>query len=112
MRNDGLDPIGFAANARTLILEQPRNYTAFGAYWFLVKALLRRVYEPAEIPLLGVYEDPSVIDRMPKGLGLADLLQLAGEEYAVNRSLGTPPDKLEDPRDGEFFTLSDPDMGG
>lgn len=112
LENEGPLPLEFAANARAVILQQPRNYTAFGAYWYLVKALLKRVYEPAEIPLLGDYEDPSVIDRMPKGLGLQALLWLASEEYADNQRLGTPPNRLEDPEDGEFFTLSDPDMGG
>jgi len=112
LRNAGLDPMEFAANARKLILEQPRNYTAFGAYWFLVKALLKRVYEPAEIPLLGDYEDPTVIERMPKGLPLSMLLEFAAREYADNMAFGTPADRLEDPEDDEFFTLSDPDMGG
>ncbi|HKT52847.1 MAG TPA: hypothetical protein VJP88_00230 [Caulobacteraceae bacterium] len=110
--NQGLDPYAFAANARTLILEQPRNYAAFGAYWFLVKALLKKVYPSAEVPLLGDYVDQSVVDRMPKGLVLSELLELAGEEYAANMRLGTPTTRLEDPEDGEFFTLSDPDMGG
>lgn len=110
--NEGLDPMAFAANARTLILQEPRNYVAWGAYWFLVKALLRKVYPPAELPMLGDYVDQSVVDRMPKGLGLPDLLELAAEEYAANRRLGTPATRLEDPEDDEFFTLSDPDMGG
>lgn len=107
----GLDPMTFAANARTLILQNPRNYLAFGVYWFLVKALLKKVYPQAELPLLGDYVDESVIERMPKGLGLNELLELASAEYAANMGLGTPQHRLEDP-DGEFFTLADPDMGG
>lgn len=110
--NQGLDPHAFAANARTLILQQPQNYRAFGCYWFLVKALLRKVYPAAEIPLLGDYVDQSVVERMPKGLAVSELLALASEEYAANMRLGTPPNRLEDPEDGEFFVLSDPDMGG
>lgn len=107
--NIGLDVHGFAANARQLILERPSNYRAFGVYWFLVKALLKKLYPPAEMPLLGDFEDQSVIDRMPKGLGLTELLSLASEEYAANMGLGTPRHRLEDP-DGEFFILSDPDL--
>lgn len=109
--DEGADPHAFAANARALLIENPANYRAFGVYWFLVKALLKRIYPSAEMPILGDYVDPSVIERMPKGLTLGELLAAAGEEYGANSSLGTPADRLEDP-DGEFFTLADPDMGG
>jgi hypothetical protein len=105
------DPRTFAANARTLLLEKPQNYHAFGVFWFLVKALLKRIYPPAEMPLLGDYVDPTVVERMPKGLSLGELLSLAGEEYAANASLGTPSHSLEDP-DGEVFVLFDPDVEG
>lgn len=108
--NEGLVPTEFAANARALILENPRNYLAFGVYWFLVKALLRKVYPQAEIPMLSDYVDESVVERMPKGLTLTELLERASEEYATNQRLGTPASLLEDD-DGETFTLSDPDMG-
>lgn len=104
-------PAEFAANARTLLLENPRNYLAFGVYWFLVKALLKRIYPPAELPMLGDFMDETVIERMPQGLDLADYLDLASEEYAANMRLGTPAHRLEDP-EGQFFTLADPDMGG
>ncbi len=60
--------------------------------------------------MLGEYVDQSVIDRMPKGLGLTELLELASKEFADNLSLGTPATRLED-LEGEFFTLADPDMG-
>ncbi len=111
LRNEGVDPKVFAESARTLLLQNPANYRAFGAYWFLVKALLKRIYPPEEIPMLGDYEDQTVIARMPAGLGLAELLAAAGVEYQANATLGTRRERLED-EDGEFFTLSDPDMGG
>jgi hypothetical protein len=110
LNDEGMDVQAFAASARTLILQNPRNYLGFGVMWFLVKALLRKTYEPAEIPLLGDYVDQSVIDRMPKGLSLTELLSLAAEEYSTNQRLGTPANRLEDD-EGEFFTLFDPDMG-
>jgi hypothetical protein len=111
LRNEGVDPHVFAASARTLILENPQNYHAFGVYWFLVKALLKRIYPPAEMPLLGDYVDEAVVERMPKGLSLAELLAAASDEYAANVSLCTPSRSLEDP-DGEVFTLFDPDVEG
>jgi hypothetical protein len=110
LNDEGMDVQAFAASARALILENPRNYLAFGSMWFLVKALLRKLYEPAEIPLLGDYVDQSVIDRMPKGVPLSELLERAAEEYSTNMRLGTPASLLEDD-EGETFTLSDPDMG-
>jgi hypothetical protein len=110
LNDEGMDVQAFAASARALILENPRNYLGFGQYWFLVKALLRKVFEPEQIPLLGPYVDESVIERMPKGVPLSELLERAAEEYATNMRLGTPAGLLEDD-EGETFTLSDPDMG-
>lgn len=105
------DPHAFAANARALLLERPVNYRAFGVFWYLVKALLKRIYPPAEMPLLGDFVDASVVERMPKGLSLRELLAAAADEYAANAGLGTPAHRLEDP-DGEFFVLLDPDLEG
>lgn len=107
--NQGVDPNTFAASARTLLLEDRGNWRNFGVYWFLVKALLRKRYPPQELPL-GTHQDESVIERMPFATDLPHLLELAGEEYAFNATLGAGRTTYEDP-DGEHFMLIDPDMG-
>lgn len=107
--NAGVDPQEFAANARTLLLEDRSNWRKFGCFWPLVKALLRRTYSDAELPL-GTYQDESVVERMPKGLPLSDLLAMAGEEYAFNAALGAGRMENEDDS-GETFLQQDPDMG-
>lgn len=108
--NATIEPAAFAANVRALLHEDPRRYRAFGVYWYLVKAVLKRFYDRHEMPMLGAYEDPTVIERMPPGLGLREYLELASAEYEDNARFNLDRDLVEDPH-GEFFRLQDPDMG-
>lgn len=107
--NAGLDPVDFAANARLLLIEDRQNWRRFGHYWPLVKALLRKIYPDEELPL-GSYQDESVVERMPKGEALTELLAKACEEYAFNATLGAGRMETEDD-EGEVFLMQDPDMG-
>jgi hypothetical protein len=104
-----IDPAAYARSVRALLTEDPRRYRNFGVYWYFVKALLRRYFDRHEMPILGDYQDPSVIERMPKGLSAADMLQAAAEEYQHNAMFNLGRTELEDP-EGEKFTLLDPDI--
>jgi hypothetical protein len=110
-RNEGIDPATFAASVRALLDEDPRRYRNFGAWWFVVKALLKRFYDRHEMPLLGDYVDPTVNARLPAVTGLQDALTMASEEYQQNASFNLGRAMVEDD-DGELYMLSDPDMDG
>lgn len=109
--NEGVDPIAFANSVRALLDEDWRRYRNFGPYWYLVKALLKRVFDRHQMPMLGDFEDPGVIARMPAGLSMAELLGRAVEEYQTNASFNLGRSRVEDD-DGEVFLLLDPDMEG
>lgn len=105
-----MDPKTFAASTLQLLQEDPRRYRHFGAYWYLVKAVLKRFYTRDNLHLLGDYIDQSVIDRMPLHASLADALIAAAEEYRQNASFNLNSNVVTD-ADGEAFTLIDTDAG-
>ncbi len=105
-----MDPKTFAASTLQLLQEDPRRYRHFGAYWYLVKAVLKRFYTRDNLHLLGDYMDQSVIDRMPLHSGLADALACAIEEYRQNASFNLDSNVVTD-AEGEAFTLIDTDAG-
>lgn len=105
----GVDPYEFATNARTILLEDRSRWRSFGVYWPLVKALLRKRFSDAELPL-GDYVDQELVSRMPKGLALPELLALAGEEFTHNATLNQNRSMVEDP-EGQHVLMVDPDMG-
>lgn len=105
-----MDPKTFAASTLQLLQEDPRRYRYFGAYWYLVKAVLKRFYTRDNLHLLGDYMDQSVIDRMPLHAGLADALAGAAEEYRQNASFNLGSNLVTD-AEGEAFTLVDTDAG-
>lgn len=105
-----MDPKTFAASTLQLLQEDPRRYRYFGAYWYLVKAVLKRFYTADNLHLLGDYMDQSVIDRMPLHTGLAEALAAAIEEYRQNASFNLNSKVVTDER-GEAFTLIDTDAG-
>lgn len=105
-----IDPRKFAASTLQLLQEDPRRYRAFGAYWYLVKAVLKRFYTRDNLHLLGEYMDQSVIDRMPVHADLGAALAAAIEEYRQNASFNLGANVVTDDH-GEAFTLIDPDAG-
>lgn len=109
--NEGADPRAFAASVRELLADDPRRYRNFGAYWYFVKALLKRVYDKHEMPMLGDFEDQTVIDRMGDYHSARHVIALSIETYQHNATFNDCRNRVEDPS-GEFFWLSDPDMGG
>lgn len=104
-----IDPARFAENARVLLDEDPRRYRNFGPYWWFVKALLKRHYDRHQMPLLGDYEDPMAMSRLPPGLGAADMLEASAETYAINAQMNLGKNRVVD-ADGEEFFLLDPDI--
>lgn len=109
--DQGENPAVFAANVRVLLSEDPRRYRNFGPFWYFVKALLKRFYGRHELPLLGSYEDVSVVARMPAVAGVADAVARSIVEYQHNATFNLGHNAVEDD-DGEVFTLIDPDVEG
>lgn len=112
LRNSSaVDPVAFANSARALLDEDWRRYRQFGAYWFFVKAILKRVFDRHQMPILGDYEDPSVVARMPANGGANAVLEAAIAEFQHNGTFNPCSSRVEDD-DGEFFTLLDTDVEG
>jgi hypothetical protein len=105
-----IDPKTFAASTLALLQDDPRRYINFGAYWYLVKAVMKRFYTRDNLHLLGDYMDHSVIERMPPHASLAEALEAAAEEYRQNASFNLGSKAVTD-QHGEQFTLIDPDAG-
>lgn len=90
--------------------EEPQRYKLFGVYWYAIKALLKRAgYGPDQLYMLGSYQDPDTIARMPH-MGLQATLEAALEEYGQNARYPHPDGQVEDP-DGELVTIFDEDAG-
>lgn len=104
------EPAAFAASVRTLLSEDPRRFRWFGAYWFFVKALLKRFYDRHQMPMLGDYDDPTVSERLPPARDAHELIAGAIDTARHNAMFNLGRNRVEDPQ-GEFFTLSDPDIG-
>lgn len=113
MSNAAIDPAKFATSVRALLDEDPRRYRNFGAYWFFVKALLKRYFDKHQMPILGNYEDSTVNDRIPEGIrnSMGLMLEAAASEYQENAGFNLGRNEVSDD-DGEFFTLIDPDVEG
>lgn len=105
-----IDPKTLAASTLQLLQADPSKYRLYGMYWYLIKALMKRFYTVENLYLLGDYEDPTVIDRMPPHANLQEALAAAVEEYRQNASFGMGSTVVTDD-DGEAFTLVDQDAG-
>lgn len=101
----------FAASTRALLNEDWRRYRNFGAYWWFVKALLKRYYSPHEMPMLGAYEEPDAADLVLPGLTGAEMLEAAVATYRANAALNLNSARVEDAH-GQPYDLVDPDMPG
>lgn len=105
------DPKLFAASTRALLNEDWRRYRCFGAYWWFVKALLKRFYDRHEMPMLGDYEDPNAADLVEANVTWQGMLEAAVETYRANAAFNLSSQKVEDVH-GQPYLLIDPDMPG
>lgn len=105
-----IDPKQLAASTLQLLQTDPAKYRCFGVYWYLIKALMKRFYTVENLYLLGDYEDPAVIARMPEHASLDEALTAAAEEYRQNASFNLGSNLVTD-ADGEQFKLLDLDAG-
>lgn len=105
-----IDPKQLAASTLELLQADPSRYVNYGAYWYFIKALMKRYYTLDNLYLLGDFEDPDVIARMPVHASLDEALTAAAEEYRQNASFNLGSNVITD-ADGEAFTLIDPDAG-
>jgi hypothetical protein len=107
-----IDPRTFATSTLQLLQDDPRRYRCFGAYWYLVKAVLKKFYTRDNLHLLGDHVDQAVVARMPEHADLQEALAAAVEEYRTNASFNLGSNEVTDPVGGGTFTLLDPDAGG
>lgn len=107
-----IDAKAFAASTLQLLQQDPRRYRCFGPYWWFVKALLKQFYTRENLHLLGDYEPPDAVERLPAAAleSLPAMLEAATEEYRQNAMFNLGRNQVEAP-DGEVFTLVDPDAG-
>ncbi len=107
-----IDPKTFAASTLQLLQEDPRRYKNFGAYWYLVKAVLKKFYTRDNLNLLGDHVDQLVVARMPPHADLQGALAAATDEYRQNAAFNMGRNEVEDHTGGGTFMLVDPDAGG
>lgn len=107
-----IDPKTFAASTLQLLQEDPRRYVLFGAYWYLVKAVLKKFYARDNLHLLGDHTDADVAARMPEHADLQEALAGAVAEYRKNANFNLGSNEVEDLVGGGTFRLVDPDAGG
>lgn len=105
-----IDPKTFAASTLQLLQQDTRRYRSFGAYWWLVKAVLKQFYTQDNLHLLGGYMAPDAEARMPAHTDIREALTAAIEEYRQNATFNLGSNQVTD-RDGELYTLIDPDAG-
>lgn len=98
-----------AASTLQLLQQDPRRYVAFGAYWWLIKALLKQFYTRDNLHLLGDFVPPDAGDRMLAHESLEEALQAAIEEFEANTRFGLGVNEVPDLAGGGTFLLVDPD---
>lgn len=107
-----IDPKTFATSTLQLLQDDPRRYVLFGAYWYLVKALLKKFYTRDNLHLLGDHVDIDVAARVPHHENLQEALDGAIAEYRKNAQFNMGSNDVEDLVGGGTFKLVDPDAGG
>lgn len=105
-----IDPKTLAASTLQLLQSDPSKYRCFGVHWYFIKAMMKRFYTVENLYLLGDYEDPTVVARMPAHANLEEALAAAVDEYRQNAAFGMGSNVVTD-ADGDAFTLIDPDAG-
>lgn len=108
--SDMLPPDQVAANIRQILDNDVRSYRNFGVYWYFVKAALKQFYGRDQMPILGDYEQPEVVSRMPAYGSFEDAMHdallywRANWENNHNQATSMAPDN-------EPVTLWDADVG-
>jgi len=99
-----------AGNIRKILDNNVKAYRDFGVFWYFVKAFLKRHYDQAAMPILGAYEQPDVVGRMPDYESFDDAMRdalltwRANYENNMGRATSIGPDN-------EPVTLFDEDIG-
>ena len=105
-----LPPAQLAGNIRKILDDNVTAYRNFGVYWYFVKAFLKRHYDQAAMPILGPFEQPDVVERMPAYTSFEDAMHdalltwRANYENNMGRATSIGPDD-------EPVTLFDEDVG-
>ena len=69
-----LPPDQLAANIRKVLDNKPADYRNFGVYRYFVKAFLKKYYTKENLYMLGEYEQPEVVEKMPKYSNFEDAM--------------------------------------
>jgi hypothetical protein len=110
MTDKMLPPDQVASNIRKILNNDIKAYRNFGVYWYFVKAFLKRHYDIKQMPILGNFEQPDVVARMPEYDNFEDamhdalLTSRANWENNVGSATSIAPDD-------EPVTLFDEDVG-
>lgn len=108
--NSQLPPDQIAANIRKLLDSQPSAYRDFGVYWYFIKAFLKRYYTADNLYLLGGFEQPDVVARMPDYDRFEDAMHDALLTWRANHESNMGSATSIAP-DNEPVTLFDEDVG-
>lgn len=100
-----------ATSVLLLLQQDPRRYVCFGAYWWLVKALLRQFYTRDNLYLLGDFMPADAAERMPVHADVQEALAAAIEEYRTNLSFNMGSATVPDHVGGGGFEIHDEDAG-
>ena len=90
-----------------ILQQNPASYRAFGIYWWPIKALLKQKYTKDNLYMLGNYEDPDGVSRVPS-VDVVEMIELALSEYSTNISFGLGSNQVTD-TEGDPYTIYDQD---
>jgi hypothetical protein len=105
-----IPPDQIAANTLKMLNHNIRHYRNFGVYWYFVKSFLKRYYTKDTLYILGDYEQPEVVARMPKYDSFEDAMHDAlltayqNQKHNMDNATSIGPDD-------EPVTLFDADAG-
>jgi len=107
---DLLPPDQIATNIRKTLDADIKSYRNFGVFWYFIKAFLKRHYDRDQMPILGPFEQPDVVARMPAYESAADALHDALLTWRANWENNMGSATSIGP-DDEPVTLFDEDVG-
>ena len=94
----------------TDLQQHPERYRWFGAWWWPVKAMLRRAgHGPLLGARLGPYLDKEALATLPAGLRPEEVLTQGLREYAVRARFDRSPEWVDAPN-GDRIRMHDPDF--
>lgn len=105
-----IPPDQLAKNIRIMLDDNVKYYRNFGVYWYFVKAFMKKYYTKDNLYLLGDFEQPEVVGRMPKYDNFEDAMHDALMFAQANQmhNMGSPTSIAPD---DEPVTLFDEDAG-